>query len=361
MPRDVAPPEAIRYCLPPAPNKPDQVKRFLPKLPFPEQYNFVHDPRTPEICIWPSVRLSPIHFCRYILRNWRQYLRHPVIIRLHFGPGKPSLRHVDFAFSLQPGKGKNCWHTPLYPRPEFQSLLPEAERDASRETLLEVPKTRFCNFIYQNSVMVQTRVRRDFCKLLTRYQRVDCPAESLNNMPRIAKYSSVEGLRSKLHFMAACKFSIAFENTSRSYYLTEKILHPLYAGSVPIYWGCPEVAKFYNPAAFINCHDYSSFEEVIQRVIEVDSNPSLYEEYRNAPPILPGSRFFTARQQAEKHAAVITDEVLKRRTQKTRLLRSVPRLQGAAMDWFMYITRFHVRHAINTWRESFSTRRQKKN
>ncbi len=329
MPRDITPPETIRYCLLPLPSQPSTAEWFLERIPFPEQCNFIYEPRAPEICIRPVWNLHNNDLCRYILRNWKQQVRHPVIISLHFEPGRPSLRHVDFAFSLDPGKGKNCWCTPLYPQPEFQSLLPGAERDTSRETFLEMPKTRFCNFIYKNSLMGQTRVRRDFCKLLAQYKRVDCPAESLNNMQRIARTGTAGGVRTKFHFMASCKFSIAFENTSTSYYVTEKILHPLYAGSVPIYWGCPEVAKFYNPAAFINCHDYASFEEAIQRVIEVDSNPRLYEEYRNAPPILPESNFFAAKRQAEKYAAAIIDEVLKRRTQKTRFLRAVPRLQRA--------------------------------
>ena len=87
------------------------------------------------------------------------------------------------------------------------------------------------------------------------------------------------------------KFTIAFENQSTPGYISEKIAEPLAVGSIPIYWGCETIADYYNPQAFINCHDYPDFDAVIEHIIEVDTNPALYEKYLNAPPALPGQHY----------------------------------------------------------------------
>jgi hypothetical protein len=79
------------------------------------------------------------------------------------------------------------------------------------------------------------------------------------------------------------KFSIAMENSSSKGYTTEKIISSLEAHTVPIYWGDPAVTEQINPAAIINCNDYSSFDEVIERVKEIDSNDELWLDMVTQP------------------------------------------------------------------------------
>ena len=123
------------------------------------------------------------------------------------------------------------------------------------------------------------------------YKHVDCPGRSLNNMRFPQPPYHADPYIEKLHFIKDYKFTIAFENRSFPNYITEKMSHPLAVGSIPIYWGCPEAADYYNPKAFINCHDFPDFDAVIEHVKEVDNNPELYAEYINAPPTLPGQHY----------------------------------------------------------------------
>lgn len=60
-------------------------------------------------------------------------------------------------------------------------------------------------------------------------------------------------------------------------------MHALITDTIPIYWGNPLASLDFNPKAFINCHDYSSFDEVIELVKEIDRNDTLYKEYLNQP------------------------------------------------------------------------------
>ena len=52
--------------------------------------------------------------------------------------------------------------------------------------------------------------------------------------------------------MRQYRFSICYENASYPGWLTEKMLDAMFAGSVPVYLGDPEVAKLVPTEAFID-------------------------------------------------------------------------------------------------------------
>lgn len=139
-------------------------------------------------------------------------------------------------------------------------------------------KSRFCNFVYSNAA---ARTRIEFFHKLSGYKQVDSGGGVLNNMGQFVK--------TKRSFMEAYKFSIAFENASHPGYTTEKIVEPMLAGSIPIYWGNPLIGREFNTQSFINCHDYSSFEEVIDEVKMLDTNDDAYAA-KLAQPWLSGNQ-----------------------------------------------------------------------
>jgi hypothetical protein len=148
-------------------------------------------------------------------------------------------------------------------------------------------KTKFCNFIYaKTGEGLQYKVREDFCKKLMKYNHIDCPGNALNNMSSIDDRYADTWNNNKPIIVSDYKFTIAFENQSIDGYVTEKFFHPLLVKSIPIYWGDPNIGKKFNTKAFINCHDYDSFEQVIEHIIEVDSNDDLYQSYLNESPFL---------------------------------------------------------------------------
>ena len=108
---------------------------------------------------------------------------------------------------------------------------------------------RFCNFFYSNPVVH----RENFCRALMSYQPVDCPGQSLRNMPPIDDNPhTARKWTGKRAFLSHYKFTVAFENSSAPGYHTEKILDPMTAGSIPIYWGDPEIGDVFNTASFIH-------------------------------------------------------------------------------------------------------------
>lgn len=134
-------------------------------------------------------------------------------------------------------------------------------------------KTGFCNFIYSNNNARPERA--DFFKKLSEYKQVDSGGRYLNNIGG--------PVDDKIAFQKKYKFSIAFENDISADYTTEKILDAFAAKTVPIYWGNPNVTLDFNPKSFINCNDYSNFDEVIERVKEIDNDPELYRSILEEP------------------------------------------------------------------------------
>ncbi len=144
----------------------------------------------------------------------------------------------------------------------------------------DIESKEFCNFVYSNGGFADP-IREIFYSKLSKYKKVMSGGKYLNNIG-----GPVED---KLSFQKKFKFSIAFENSSYKGYTTEKILQAFAAGTVPIYYGNPDITKEFNPQSFINCHDYSSFEEVIEKVKELDNNDDKYLEYLNEPCFNKGS------------------------------------------------------------------------
>jgi hypothetical protein len=133
-------------------------------------------------------------------------------------------------------------------------------------------KIKFANFIVSNPRSLE---RNRFFRMLNRRKKVDSGGRHFNNLGRLVD--------NKIEFIKDYKFTLAFENSSSPGYTTEKIVEAMMAGSIPIYWGNPDVAKDFNPKSFINVTDFPSFEAAINHILEIDCNDELYLSYLREP------------------------------------------------------------------------------
>ena len=163
---------------------------------------------------------------------------------------KPDLAICEWAFGVpreeeinHPNYTQIQWHG-LNP----QLLVKPAQYDAEK---ILASKTKFCNFLYSNSVPY----REAFFRGLSEYKKIDAPGISMNNMPAI---DSVGGDRwnTKRQFLSAYKFTIAFENDIYPGYQTEKLYDAMIANSIPIYCGDPFISDIFNTKSFINAAEY---------------------------------------------------------------------------------------------------------
>ena len=211
----------------------------------------------------------------------------------------------DHSFSCYPNTDTNTWFPDFVYmfQTEFVAML-NGKLTQRMLANKRTPKPNFCAFIYHKETTdtyphIQNRM--DICAELMKYKKVLCPSKSMNNVqpPDYLFADAYGGDRftdGLVRYLTECKFYIAFENSVSSKlepagirFITEKIIAAFTAGSIPIYSGYCEIAELFNPAAFINAHDFSSHQELIEYIKEVDNSPELTAAYQNAPPILPGS------------------------------------------------------------------------
>lgn len=136
-------------------------------------------------------------------------------------------------------------------------------------------REKFCNSVVSNSL--GCNVRDQFFDKLCEYKMVDSGGRHKNNLP------DHKPIADKLAFQQQYKFSFAFENSSFPGYVTEKIIDAWAAGTVPLYWGAPDVADYFNKKAFIDCTKMKSVDEIIAAVKEIDENDEKYLNMMKEP------------------------------------------------------------------------------
>lgn len=103
-------------------------------------------------------------------------------------------------------------------------------------------------------------------------------------------------------------FSVCIENSRAPGYFTEKLIDSFLCRSLPIYWGAPDIAHFFDPRGMICCSSESELRDVTKHVAEADYRsriPYLEENIRRA---LVLADFYTNAVRVLKHE----DDVLLR-------------------------------------------------
>lgn len=92
---------------------------------------------------------------------------------------------------------------------------------------------------------------------------------------------------SKFEVMQNYDFCLCFENMAMDGYITEKIFDCFYAGTIPLYMGANDLAKYVPAEAFIDCRQYASWTDMWN---DVSSMPaSRIESLRHAARDFLGS------------------------------------------------------------------------
>lgn len=137
-------------------------------------------------------------------------------------------------------------------------------------------KKRFCNFVVGNGDSMPERI--ELFNTVNNYKHVDSSGTFMNNTGFVT-----DTYEKKNALQRECRFSITCESVSQPGFVTEKILHAFAAQTIPIYYGDCHVTNIFNPAAFVNVHDYASFDEAVKAVDEIERNPEKWMRMMNRP------------------------------------------------------------------------------
>jgi len=143
-------------------------------------------------------------------------------------------------------------------------------------------KKKFCCFMYSNCQEKYLGVvkRKQFY-----FKMRDAFPNRVDNLGRCynKNYSKNGWWQNNIDIYTQYKFVISFENQPIDGYISEKLWVPMVKRSIPIYFGAPDIKKYFNPKSFINVNDFKSFEDCIQFVRKVDEDDTLYQKILQEP------------------------------------------------------------------------------
>ena len=237
-----------------------------------QAYKITIDRENPQYIL---VCISHIVYHRELFRKFREfYSDDRVTIFLGEEAISPDMNLFDYALTYddQIFMGDRICRRPtvLWMRGGHSISQNNEVNDAEQE----YERRKFCNFVYSNSKAAPQR--DDLFWTLNSYQRVDSLGKHLHNCDVEVTRGKSNWFELSIRQKENYRFSIAAENSFFSGYTSEKIISSLLAHSVPVYWGNPNIAKEFNPDAFINCHDYKSMEEVLEVVKRVNEDKDLW-------------------------------------------------------------------------------------
>lgn len=100
-------------------------------------------------------------------------------------------------------------------------------------------------------------------------------------------------------------FSVVIENSREPGYFTEKIVDSLRCGSIPVYWGAPDITTYFDPRGVISCADERALQTAVASLGRADFDrmseglaanrrlAELYADFRSiAATVLESDRSF---------------------------------------------------------------------
>ena len=137
-------------------------------------------------------------------------------------------------------------------------------------------RKHFCCIIVSNATAVE---RVEFYRKLNARRTVDSAGQWNNTIGT----TLLPGTENKLQFIRDYRFVISFENSSNPGYATEKIIEPLMAGCIPIYWGDPEIHLDFNMGRVIAVRNSEDYDAVIDRIVDMENDKSLAKSLLSGP------------------------------------------------------------------------------
>jgi hypothetical protein len=94
---------------------------------------------------------------------------------------------------------------------------------------------------------------------IARWERIRPPRDPLRIAARQANRGPVAD---KLGTLSGYTFALCFENSVLEGWITEKLFDCFYAGTVPVYWGAPDIEKMISPETFVDMRRFNSYREL---------------------------------------------------------------------------------------------------
>lgn len=158
-------------------------------------------------------------------------------------------------------------------------------------------------------------MREELFKKISEYKPVVSAGSFLNNTSTKG-CSWMEKKRILLH----SKFTIASDSVVYPGFVTEKIVDPFVAGSVPIYFGNPKIDVDFNKNSFIWCKDISDIDRTVEEIKRIDNDDEAYIRMLSFNPLNDDNYISNMYRELENFLINIFSQDLKKRNEELNIL-----------------------------------------
>ena len=191
--------------------------------------------------------------------------------------------YID-SIKLEPN---NYFH--IYYPEIFQSSMSIISQNAQNMENKYKPKTKFCAYMYSYDI----NHRVNYFNLLSTYKHVDGLGKSMNNVKRNDDRFNTNFKDIAIELYSDYKFVLALENVLVDGYSTEKLLLPLFAHSIPIYYGSSKIFNYINKKRIIYIHDFKNDTDLLDYIKQIDNDDNLYNNIINEDWYINNNTFET--------------------------------------------------------------------
>nr|AEX62439.1 putative fucosyl transferase [Moumouvirus Monve] len=188
--------------------------------------------------------------------------------------GEPFNRKQKYDIAIDTKKNSNAEYT-IY-HPFLFSSLHEHKKSINYLDYVK-PKTKFCAYMYHMSYPH----RINYFNTISSYKHVDALGKCCNNVEiKNTRYvlNNKETYNDiAVEYFTQYKFVLAIENNMIPGYNTEKLINPMIANSIPIYWGDSEIFKYINKRRLVYIPDFATNEDLINHIKYIDEHDDVYE------------------------------------------------------------------------------------
>lgn len=257
-----------------------------------------------------SFATAPFEFTRYDC----------VRIGVSWDTFAPNFNQFDYFLGHDPIEfgDRYFWLPCFWDYPHYVFMAQEKHKTVPTDILQK--KEIFCDLIYRHGKDDYGHRQKAF-DVLNTYKPVTAAGTFLNNMPNGRTVTHAIG-GGKLELQQKSKFSLSIESIHYPGYISEKVIHPFAAWSVPIYCGHVKTAEILNPKAYINGADFDyDWNKILARVEQLDQNDDEYLSMLHQPAFAQENYVDVRHEQLERFLENIFSQPLEK---AFRRLRDVP-------------------------------------
>ena len=177
-------------------------------------------------------------------------------------------RNYRLAVALQARFHRIITHRPAMQKRTTKALLmPFGGAWVDPDIAASTSKTRFMSLIASK--------KRDQPGHILRHELADWCAKEQPEVDLLGL--AYEPIDRKEDGLASYHYSIIIENCQETGYFTEKLVDCLLCNTVPIYWGAPDIAEYFEPEGMMICNSVEEMREAIAK-----ANPDDYKRRRKS-------------------------------------------------------------------------------